>query len=123
MNKNIINHYYNILKETINKYSHIILPIIIFLFLTISTLSQIYPTVFFFPIDGNYQNYNVVRRLLDGQIPFKDFVVYLGPLHLYLGSAVTKLLGNNFVSSVLAYNILTKFIFLVFIQVVLFLYL
>ena len=27
----------------------------------------------FYAVNGDFQNYNVVRRLLDGQTPFKEF--------------------------------------------------
>lgn len=32
----------------------------------------------FYPMNGTFQNYNPVRRLLSGQIPYKDFNTYLG---------------------------------------------
>ena len=30
------------------------------------------------PINGAFQNYNVWRRNIEGQLPYKDFTVYLG---------------------------------------------
>lgn len=59
-------------------------------------------------INGTFQNYNVIRRLLDGQIPVVDFTVYLGFGQLYLTGALTALLGGSFAASVLAYNFLTS---------------
>jgi len=35
-------------------------------------------TMDYHPINGDWQNYNPMRRVLDGQIPFVDFVPYLG---------------------------------------------
>ena len=99
------------------KYRKIIFMILVILAVISSALSQIYPTVYFVPINGNFQNYNVVRRLLDGQIPYKDFAVYLGPMHLYLGAFFTWIFGGNFASSVFAYNFLTSITTIVFIMV------
>lgn len=64
-------------------------------------------TVDFVPINGDFQNYNVWRRFLDGQVPFKDFTVYLGTGHLLLGSILTYILGNNFKVSLIASYSLT----------------
>ena len=38
----------------------------------------------FNPINGDFQNYNPVRRFLAGQIPYKDFAAYLGTGHLII---------------------------------------
>lgn len=43
----------------------------------------------FNPINGTFQNFNPVRRLLSGQIPYRDFQDYLGLGHLFAGSAAT----------------------------------
>ena len=32
----------------------------------------------FLAINGDFQNYNVLRRFLDGQVPYRDFTNYLG---------------------------------------------
>lgn len=45
--------------------------------------------------DGVFQNYNVVRRLLDGQVPYRDFTLYLGLGHLFSGSFFTWLFGGS----------------------------
>ena len=47
----------------------------------------------FFAINGDFQNFNVVRRILDGQAPYHDFPVYLGLGHALLGSLACFLLG------------------------------
>lgn len=64
-------------------------------------------TIDFSPVNGTFQNYNVVRRLLDGQIPFRDFNVYLGVGHLYLGSLITLIFGGNYAGSVMAFGFIT----------------
>lgn len=61
----------------------------------------------FFPINGTFQNYNPVRRLLDGQVPYRDFQDYLGLGHLYFGSIFTALFGGSYRSSLMAFSFLT----------------
>lgn len=61
----------------------------------------------FWPINGTFQNFNPVRRLLSGQIPYKDFSDYLGLGHLYLGSIFTFLFGGTYQSSLIAFSFLT----------------
>lgn len=61
----------------------------------------------FNPTNGTFQNYNPVRRLLDGQIPYKDFNDYLGLGHLYSGAIVTWLFGGNYASSLRAFGFLS----------------
>lgn len=80
--------------------------ILIILICLIHSVKSTY-TVDFIPINGTFQNFNVVRRLLDHQIPYKDFSIYLGLGHLYLGSFFTKLFGGNFSASLVAFNFLT----------------
>lgn len=65
----------------------------------------------FLAINGTFQNYNVIRRFLDGQIPYQDFAMYLGPGHLWLCSILTKILGGTFGASMLACNILSLMAF------------
>lgn len=50
-------------------------------------------------MNGSWQNFNVVRRFLDGQAPFSDFAVYLGYGHLLVLSLPQILFGNNFAAS------------------------
>lgn len=61
----------------------------------------------FHPINGTFQNYNPVRRLLSGQIPYRDFTDYLGMGHLYTGSVFTLLLGGSYDASLIAFSFIT----------------
>lgn len=61
----------------------------------------------FYPINGTFQNYNPVRRLLAGQVPYKDFQDYLGMGHLYFGSIVTALFGGDYQGSLQAFSLLS----------------
>ena len=65
----------------------------------------------FIPINGDFQNYNPVRRFLNGEIPFKDFAVYLGCGHLILLSIIQIIVGNNFTASLFVTNMMTMLIF------------
>ena len=56
--------------------------------------------VSFVPINGDFQHYNMFRRLLDGQIPFYDFFNMLGNGVLFTNSALLALVGNTFANSV-----------------------
>lgn len=49
----------------------------------------------FTPMNGTFQNYNPIRRLLAGQIPYKDFQDYLGMGHLYTGAIATYVIGGG----------------------------
>lgn len=61
-------------------------------------------------INGTFQNYNVVRRFLSGQIPYKDFYPYLGLGHLVWGSLFTAIFGGSFGDSVFAFDFLSSLI-------------
>ena len=61
-------------------------------------------TLDYIAINGTFQSYNVIRRLLSGQIPFVDFTVYLGSGHLFLTAAVTFLFGGSYAAGVVAYD-------------------
>ena len=63
----------------------------------------------FFPINGSYQNYNPIRRLLDGQIPYRDFQDYLGLGHLYTGALVTFIFGGKYTGCLVAFIFLSFF--------------
>lgn len=65
----------------------------------------------FSAINGVFQNYNVVRRLLDGQIPYVDFAVYLGLGHLYIGALFTYIFGNSYIASKLVFDFLNMLSF------------
>ena len=64
----------------------------------------------FGPLNGTFQDFNPIRRLLAGQIPYKDFSDYLGLGHLYLGSLATLIFGGTFFASK------TAFVFLAFLS-------
>lgn len=61
----------------------------------------------FSPINGTFQNFNPCRRLLAGQIPYKDFTDYLGMGHLYAGSMFTAFFGGTYLASLKAFSFLT----------------
>lgn len=63
----------------------------------------------FAPINGTFQNFNPIRRLLDGQIPYAEFQDYLGLGHLYLGALFTSLFGGSYRVSLIAFSFLTYF--------------
>lgn len=65
----------------------------------------------FNPINGDFQNYNPVRRFLAGQIPYKDFAVYLGTGHLMILSVAQLIIGNDFTKSLFASNVVTMLFF------------
>ena len=61
----------------------------------------------FWPINGTFQNFNPVRRLLSGQVPYHDFEDYLGMGHLYAGSITTVIFGGNYRGSLIAFSFLS----------------
>ena len=63
----------------------------------------------FNPINGDYQTYNGIRRLLSGQIPFKGFYYYLGFGPLYITSILTALSWREFSIFSTCYTITTIF--------------
>lgn len=63
----------------------------------------------FYPINGTFQNFNPVRRLLAGQVPYKDFIDYLGMGHLYIGSMMSVVFGCHYQGSLIAFSFLTFF--------------
>jgi len=95
------------LDRIFNKYGNIILGFALLTVIIAIAAKSVLPCAYFYPIDGNYQNYNIVRRILDGQIPYKDFAIYLGLLHAYLGAFFTFIFGNNFCACTFVFNLLT----------------
>ena len=65
----------------------------------------------FFPANGDFQNFNVVRRFMDGQAPFADFVAYLGFGHVFVLTLPQYLFGNNFAVSIAISTSVTLFVF------------
>ncbi|MEE1077060.1 MAG: hypothetical protein UHY68_07355 [Acutalibacteraceae bacterium] len=72
----------------------------------------------FYPINGDFQNYNPARRFLDGQIPFKDFSVYLGCGEMILDSLGLLVIGNTFTNSLMVIRFFNAIIFYVFTYVI-----
>ena len=68
----------------------------------------------FFPVNGDFQNYNPARRFLDGQIPFKDFPVYLGCGEMLLDALGLFVIGNTFTNSLMVIRFFDVIIFGVF---------
>jgi hypothetical protein len=56
----------------------------------------------FYPINGDWQNYNPVRRWLDGELPGRDFHVYLGLGPTWLTTLATWWCGGQFGDSLFA---------------------
>lgn len=81
----------------------------ILIFVLICLLHALSSSIYvdFYPINGTFQNYNPVRRFLDGQIPYKDFADYLGLGHLYAGVLFTVILGGDYKASLTAFSFLT----------------
>ena len=88
--------------------------IIILLFLAILVGLNRIKISNFDPINGDFQNYNPVRRLLDGQIPFKDFAVYLGSGHMFLTAFFQFFIGDNFTKSLFVNSTITFICFEIF---------
>lgn len=61
----------------------------------------------FWPMNGTFQNFNPVRRLLSGQIPYRDFQDYLGLGHLYTGTIMTLIFGGDYQGSLVAFTFLS----------------
>lgn len=99
------------MKKIENNRKEIIILIIVFILLGVLVgLNRIVKSDFN-PTNGDWQNYNPIRRLLDGQIPYKDFAVYLGSGHLMLLSFFQIIFGNNFTISLFITNMCTFLIF------------
>ena len=60
----------------------------------------------FFAINGDFQNYNVLRRFLDGQVPYRDFTNYLGMGVLWLDAPFLAF-HNTFTGSLFVTNAVT----------------
>ncbi len=68
---------------------------------------QFYKNYTFVPTNGDYQNYNAIRRIWAGQAPFRDFTAYLGAGVSWLSWLVTLPLGNTLMDSKIATHALT----------------
>ena len=81
-------------KTLINTFAFEAYTIFILCIIIISALNTS-NTIDFYPINGTFQNYNPIRRLLSGQVPFMDFYDYLGLGHLYIGALLTCIFGGG----------------------------
>jgi|GEM_PF-113271 len=99
-----------IAKKNNNRKFFIIITLLLILLAVFNGLQRIYLSDFC-AINGDFQNYNTVRRLLNGQIPFKDFACYLGCGQLMLCGFFQLLFGNNFTISLFITNMLVLLIF------------
>jgi hypothetical protein len=94
-----------------------------FFFSTIIILSGILvgirntTNILYNPRDGDFQTYNMVRRLLSGQVPFRDFFVYLGFGPLYLAS-LFSIFSNTFTFNLIVVDALSIVIFVFMIAVI-----
>lgn len=61
--------------------------------------------------NGDYQNYNVLRRFLAGQVPYRDFANYLGMGPLLLCAPLLAL-QNSFSFSLFATHTVAAFLFI-----------
>ena len=84
------------------------LSIIVVLFIYFLVAYKANSNLDYIATNGTFQNYNFIRRFLNGWIPFVDFPAYLGSGHLITTSIVTFLCGNNYAASVLAYNFVSS---------------
>lgn len=98
------------IKRNKKKIEIIIIVIILIMCAIIVGLNRI-KTSNFNPINGDFQNYNPVRRFLNGEIPYKDFAVYLGTGHLFVLSTIQLLVGNNYTLSLFVSNMVTMLLF------------
>lgn len=65
----------------------------------------------FSPINGDFQSFNSVRRILHGQVPGRDFDIYLGIGPTYLCTLATALAGKHFAASLFGINLLCALAF------------
>lgn len=70
--------------------------------------------------NGDYQNYNALRRVLDGQIPYHDFANYLGMGVLVLCAPLLAL-HNTFAGSLFVTRFVAEAAFMLFSALVLYL--
>ncbi|OPH53106.1 hypothetical protein BC351_32010 [Paenibacillus ferrarius] len=98
------------MKLNSNLVFNIVLFALVMLVCLYTALSRIYFSDFF-PINGDFQNYNGYRRILNGQVPFRDFYFYLGLGPLYTKTVILFILGNNFTMSLAVTNFVTALFF------------
>lgn len=67
--------------------------------------------------NGDYQNYNVLRRFLDGQVPYKDFANYLG-MGLLIMCGPLLSVHNTFAGNLFVTNMVASFAFIIFVTLI-----
>ena len=97
----------------------------LFFLLCIAAVSAFYGaarcgSVDFVCTNGDYQNYNALRRFLAGQRPYADFANYLGMGPLLLCVPLTAL-HNNFSGSLFATNFVACACFILFVFLIFYL--
>lgn len=89
------------------RYLFVLQSVMIFLIIFIHSVSSSH-YINFIPINGTFQNYNPIRRLIiAGEVPYKDFVDYLGLGHLFSGSLFTWIFGSDYQASYTAFILLS----------------
>ena len=97
----------------------------VFFLLCIAAVSAFYGaarcgSVDFVCTNGDYQNYNVLRRFLDGQRPYADFANYLGMGPILLCAPLLAL-HNNFSGSLFVTNFAACACFILFVFLIFYL--
>lgn len=110
---------YDKIKKLVSHYG------IIFFLIAAVIVSYYYGIERIFNVDfvctnGDYQNYNILRRFLDGQIPYKDFANYLGMGVLYMCTPFLKI-HNTFAGNLFVTNMVASFAFIIFVTVIFYL--
>jgi len=72
------------------------------LWAVVSASSQRAATLDFYPLNGDFQNFNPIRRWLAGEAPGRDFNAYLGLGPTGLMTLATALLGGDYRASLAA---------------------
>lgn len=84
-----------------------LLPWLCFALCCLAVGFTLYKNYDFSAINGDYQNYNTVRRMWAGQVPFRDFTAYLGAGVSWLMWLVTLPFGNTLMDSKMAMRMLS----------------
>lgn len=104
----------------LRKYRYILIYIVCISIISMTyAMGRIYISDFY-PINGDFQNYNAFRRLLNGQMPYKNFANYLG-IGVLIINAPFLLFKNNFTASLFITNFTACFVFCVAVTVLFYL--
>ncbi|MDL2294461.1 hypothetical protein LJC60_07520, partial [Ruminococcaceae bacterium OttesenSCG-928-D13] len=63
------------------------------------------------PVNGDFQSYNVFRRILAGQLPVRDFANYVGMAPILLNLPLLALGGGGFTASLFVTNFTCNVLF------------